>query len=287
MNKRINTKIAKIATITSQKGGAGKTAITSLLARYLAEIEDKTVLVIDFDGRGGITSLLHKDPVTSQTPSIVEILSIANQRHDPKECFDQALIHTRLESHKGWMKNGGAIYLIPSRPDLDNILPSMQQNILRAVLYSLQLPENYIVLIDSGPDRINVRMAIAASDVVFIPMKLSKQDVHPTIETVRTIFAEQKKRKNPIWGGFIINQDIKTQREEIYIQKYRELYKKLINETGLNSVNEDLFIFLRESRIINSGKHLNWPMREIFMETSRQIASTIHKIPNTDLGDYT
>ncbi len=286
MTTRMNTKIAKIATIISQKGGAGKTAITSLLARYLAEIEDRTVLVVDFDGRGGITSLLHKDPVTSQTPSIVEVLLETNQYQEPRDSFTQALIHTHLEDQRGWMKNGGAICLIPSRPDLDNILPSMHKNILRAALCSLQLPENYIVLIDSGPDSINVRMAIAASDVVFIPMKLSKQDVHPTIETVKTIYDEQKKRRKTIWGGFIINQDVKTQQEEIYIQKYRDLLKNFKKESGFTSINDDLFIMLRESRIIHHGKHLNWPMREDFMETSRQIASTIHKVKHTDIGEY-
>jgi CO dehydrogenase nickel-insertion accessory protein CooC1 len=37
-------KRAKIITITSRKGGVGKTAITSLLARYFTEVEGKKVL---------------------------------------------------------------------------------------------------------------------------------------------------------------------------------------------------------------------------------------------------
>ena len=282
----MNTKIAKIVTITSKKGGAGKTAITSLLARYLAEIENRTVLVIDFDGRGGITSLFHKDPVTRQTPSIVEIILETNQRQVPEESFSQALIHTKLETRKSWGKNKGSIYLIPSRPDLDHVLPGKSKYILGAALCSLELPEEYIILIDSGPDSINVQMSIAAADVVFVPMKLSKQDVHPTIETVKSIFNEQKNKRKTIWGGFIINQDVKTQREETYLKKYRELYKKFKMESGLNSINDDLFILLRESRIIRSGNHLVWPMRDDFLESSSQIASTIHKAQNTDIGEF-
>ncbi len=70
----MKTNRAKVVTITSRKGGAGKTAITSLLARYLVEIENRKVLVVDFDGRGGITSLFNHKPVTATTPSIVELL---------------------------------------------------------------------------------------------------------------------------------------------------------------------------------------------------------------------
>ena len=282
----MNTKIAKVVTITSRKGGAGKTAITSLLARYLAEIENKKVLVVDFDGRGGITSLLHKEPVTRQTPSIVEIILETNQRQVPKESFSQALIHTKLETRKSWRKNRGSIYLIPSRPDLDHVLPGKSKYILGAALCGLELPEDYIILIDSGPDSINVQMSIAAADVVFVPMKLSKQDVHPTIETFKTIFQEQKDKGKVIWGGFIINQDIKTQREEYYLENYRGLFKRFEKESGLSSIKDDLFILLRESRIIRSGNHLVWPMREDFLEPSRQIASTIHKAQNTDIGEF-
>ena len=282
----MTAKIAKIVTITSRKGGAGKTAITSLMARYLAEIENRTVLVVDFDGRGGITSLLHKEPVTSQTPTIVEMILEANQLWELSDSFSQALIHTKLETRKGWRKNNGSIYLIPSRPDLDEALPDKNPNILRAVLNSLQLPEDYIVLIDSGPDSINVQMSIVAADVVFIPMKLSRQDVHPTIETVKTIFHEQKIKRKTIWGGFIINQDVKTQREETYLENYRGLFKRFEKESGLKSIKDDLFILLRESRIIQSGNHLVWPMREDFLESSRQIASIIHKAQNTDIGEF-
>jgi len=282
----MNTKIAKVVTITSRKGGAGKTAITSLLARYLAEIENKKVLVVDFDGRGGITSLLHKEPVTRQTPSIVEIILETNQHQVPKESFSQALIHTKLETRKNWRKNRGSIYLIPSRPDLDHVLPGNSKYILGAALCGLELPEDYIILIDSGPDSINVQMSIAAADVVFVPMKLSKQDVHPTIETFKTIFQEQKDKGKVIWGGFIINQDIKTQREEYYLENYRGLFKRFEKESGLSSITDDLFILLRESRIIRSGNHLVWPMREDFLESSRQIASTIHKAQNTDIGEF-
>lgn len=282
----MNTKIAKIVTITSRKGGAGKTAITSLLARYLAEIENKKVLVVDFDGRGGITSLLYKEPVTRQTPSIVEIILETNQRQVPKESFSQALIHTKLETRKSWRKNRGSIYLIPSRPDLDHVLPGKSKYILGAALCGLELPEDYIILIDSGPDSINVQMSIAAADVVFVPMKLSKQDVHPTIETFKTIYQEQKEKGKVIWGGFIINQDIKTQREEYYLENYRGLFKRFEKESGLSSINDDLFILLRESRIIRSGNHLVWPMRDDFLESSSQIASTIHKAQNTDIGEF-
>ena len=50
---------AKVVAIASLKGGSGKTSLTSLLARYYAETENKQVLVVDFDSGAGLTSLLY------------------------------------------------------------------------------------------------------------------------------------------------------------------------------------------------------------------------------------
>ena len=86
------TKLAKIITVTSRKGGVGKTAITSLLARYFTEVEGKKVLVVDFDARGGITSLLYKKPVKTSDTHIAELLLAADQQDNIKDAYDQAVV---------------------------------------------------------------------------------------------------------------------------------------------------------------------------------------------------
>ncbi len=98
---------AKIITILSRKGGAGKTAITSLMARYFAEIEAKDVLIIDFDGRGGLTSLFHHEPVTNTSSSIVELILQANQRLNINDLFFQSVLQIENSITSKWKKNRG------------------------------------------------------------------------------------------------------------------------------------------------------------------------------------
>ena len=100
---------ALVVKIASLKGGVGKTAITSLLARYLSEIEGKQVLVVDFDGRGGITSLLHDEPLTENRQTIVDMLLVASEGIDPYEVFSQAIIEANLSKKYGWEDNGGSL----------------------------------------------------------------------------------------------------------------------------------------------------------------------------------
>lgn len=273
----MNTKRAKIISITSLKGGAGKTAITSILARYFTEIEGKQVLVVDFDGRGGITSLFNHEPVTATTPSIVELLLQANQQLSLDDLFSQTVIPIENNDTLSWNKNGGRLYLIPSKPFLDDILIGRKPILLKTVLHNLRFSQECIILIDSGPDKKNIEMSIVAADIVFVPMILGKQDVHPTIETIRSIFDEQENNGKPILGGLIINRAGKTQWEDFYISTYQNLIDLLKNNSGLLTMNEDFFIELKQSRIIQRGKHLSWSWRNDTLKTARQIAAVIQK----------
>lgn len=273
----METNRAKIVTITSRKGGAGKTAITSLLARFLVEIENRKVLVIDFDGRGGITSLFHHDPITATTPSIVELLVEATQQKDLTEIISASTIKINTNSNFNWEENSGALYLLPSKPTLDDFLSQGNLNLLRTAINNLNLPQEYIILIDSGPDHQNIKMVIAASDIVFVPMILSKQDVHPTIETLGSIFREQESSGKAVLGALIVNRVGDTQWEESYITNYRKLLNKYRNDSHLNTLKEDWFIRLKQSRIIQRGKHLSWSWRDDILESVNQIAEVIHK----------
>lgn len=273
----MTTKIVKIITITSRKGGAGKTAITSLLARYLVEIENKKVLIVDFDGRGGITSLFHHDPITATTPSIVELLMEAAQQRDLTEIFSQATIQINTNSNFNWEDNGGTLYLLPSKPILDDFLIRRNTTLLRTALNNLSLTQECIILIDSGPDHQNIKMAVAASDIVFVPMILSKQDVHPTVETLISILREQKSSGNAVLGALIVNRVGNTQWENYYITNYQKLLEKHVNNSSLNYIKKDWFIRIKQSRIIQRGKHLSWSWRDDILDSAKQIAEVIHE----------
>jgi chromosome partitioning protein len=187
MNKR-----AKVVAITSLKGGSGKTSLTSLLARYYAETENKQVLVVDFDSGAGMTSLLHNHVAKDGTPSILEVLQDVKHYSDPRETFSRAVIHTELEKSKGWKKNTGAIFLLPCKPALDDFLRGNTRNLLNAAISHLGLSDDYIILVDSGPEKVNVIMAVGCADVVFIPTRIRPQYVQPSIYTLQPIMDFQK-----------------------------------------------------------------------------------------------
>ena len=279
MNKR-----AKIITITSKKGGVGKTAVTSLLARYLTEVEGKKVLVVDFDGRGGITSLLNHKTIGKDDMSIAEMLLVAEQQGNVQDAYDQTVIETGLENSKNWDDNGGSLYLIPSKPALDSIIPELDPALLKTLLHNLEIPDDYLILIDTGSDNRCVVMGIAAADIVFMPMLLSRQDVHPTIETLRTVFNTQKINGGAVLGGLIVNQSGGTKWEQGYIDKYIQLFDRFQHDSKLMSATDSLFIELDQSRIIKKGAFLDWSLRDDFLKTAHAMASAVNAVEIADYG---
>ncbi len=269
---------AKIVTITSRKGGVGKTVSTSLLARYFAEVEGKKVVVIDFDGRGGITSVLHNKTIQDQELSISEILITAFEQGDVRDVFRHALIDTGLTKSKHWQDNGGTLYLLPAKPSLDNILVGKNSSLLRIALHNLGLSDDYIVLVDTGSDSNSVLIGVGAADVVFLPLKFSRQDVHPAVETLRTIIMEQKGNGTAALGGLIVNQAGNAKWEQEYINKYAQLFENFKKKTGLASSSDDLFIHLNHSRLVQRGAYLDWSFRETFYETAKKMAEAVHAV---------
>jgi len=273
----MKTHRAKIVTILSRKGGAGKTAITSIIARYFVEVERKNVLIVDFDGRGGITSLFHHEPVTSATPSIVELLHQVNQQASIDDLISETVIPIENRITSKWKKKRGRLFLLPSKPMLDAVLIGINPGLLRTILYDLRLTQEYIVLIDSGPDSKNIEMGIKAADLVFVPMILGKQDVHPTVETIRSIIKQQEINHKPIFGGLIINRAGQTQWEDSYISLYQDLINLIKKDSGLITTDKDIFLDLKQSRIIQRGKHLSWSWRNDHLITAKEIAEIVHR----------
>ena len=272
------TKRAKIVTVTSRKGGVGKTAITSLLARYFTEVEGKKVLVVDFDARGGISSLLYKKPINNDDMSIAEMLLVADQQKNIQDAYAQTVVETGLEKNKNWEDNGGSLYLLPSKPALDNVLPDKDPALLKTLLHDLDLTDEYVILIDTGPNNECVVMGTGAADVVFLPLHLSRQDVHPTIETLRTIFKKQKESGNAVLGGLVVNQTGETMWEQDYIDKYILLLDRFQHKSKLMSATDSLFIKLGQSRIIRRGAFLDWSFREDFLKTAQAMAAAVNAV---------
>ena len=242
--------------------------------------------MVDFDGRGGITSLLNKNTVGigKDDMSIAEMLLVAEQQGSVRDAYDQTVIDTGLENSKYWDDNGGSLYLIPSKPSLDSIIPESDPDLLRTLLHDLEIPDDFIVLIDTGSDNHCVVMGIAAADIVFLPMLLSRQDVHPTIETLRTVFNAQKRNGGAVLGGMIVNQSGGTEWEQGYIDRYIQLFDRFQHESKIMSATDSLFIELSQSRIIKKGTFMDWSLRESFLKTAQTMAYAVNAVEIAEYG---
>ena len=263
---------AKVVAIVSLKGGSGKTSLTSLLARYYAEVEGNNVLVVDFDSGAGLTSLLYGEYISEEETTIVEVLRDVLEYVDPRETFQNAIIQTRTLYGE---EDEGSIFLLPSKPALDNLLARTNRNLLNAAIGMLDLPDDYIILIDSGPNAVNVRNAIESADVLFIPFQFSRQDAFPAIDTLINVIQSQKENGLPYFGGWVYIQAIKTQWETHYLANIKEAYKKTRYSTSILCPNQDPFIHMKPSRVIHRGVHMSWSIRDELFDPIREMVAVI------------
>ncbi len=265
---------AKIVAIVSLKGGSGKTSLTSLLARYYAEVEGKQVLAVDYDSGAGLTSLLYDQYLGQETFSIVEVLQDLMRFVNPIESYQQALIHTGLP----YIQNSqGSIYLLPSKPALNHLLARCNRNLLNKFIGLLGLPADHIILIDSGPYTVNVRHAIEAADVAFIPFQFSRQDAFPAIDTLSYVIQSQQDKDRPYLGGWVYIQDLKTYWEQHYLENVKEVFRDIRNSTRVMCPSKDPFIKMKPSRIIHRGVHMSWSIRDDLFDPIRKMADMVSR----------
>jgi len=263
---------AKVVAIVSLKGGSGKTSLTSLLARYYAEVEGNNVLVVDFDSGAGLTSLLYGEYISEEETTIVEVLRDVLEYVDPRETFQKAIIQTRTLYGE---EDEGSIFLLPSKPALDNLLARTNRNLLNAAIGMLDLPDDYIILIDSGPNAVNVRNAIESADVLFIPFQFSRQDAFPAIDTLNHVLQCQREKDLPCFGGWVYIQAISTQWEKHYLANVKEAYQEIRYSNRIMCPTEDPFIQMKPSRIIHRGVHMTWSIRDELFDPIREMAALV------------
>ena len=270
---------AKVISFASRKGGVGKTVCTGLMARYFTEVEGKNVVVIDLDGRGGVTSLLANVSAGKEGLSISEVIQAAGNQRNFQDVFRQSIFDTGLSKNKYWSDNRGQLFLLPSKPNLETVLSNNHSSLLEVIIRNTPLPSDMLILIDTGSSQNSVLAGICAADIVFVPLIVSRQDSRPLFYTLSTINVLQKQRgdSSPVMGGLIINQSGDTPREKEYIDAYRLTLDEYRKESNLRCVSEDQFFFLKTSRVIRSGAFLEWPLRKDFYTFAKMLAGTIHK----------
>ncbi|MBN2373290.1 ParA family protein, partial [bacterium] len=149
--------MSKIISFCNQKGGVGKTTSVINLGAYLA-LNDKKVLIVDFDPQGNTTSGLGIDKSSLLASSYELILEKANP--------NQIILSTSVDN----------LRLIPSNLNLTGAEVELvgvvgRETCLKRALADIVEPFDYI-LIDSPPSlgllTVNV---LCAADSVIIPIQ--------------------------------------------------------------------------------------------------------------------
>lgn len=150
--------MAKIITVTNQKGGVGKTTTVINLGASLAAAEKKTLL-IDLDPQGNAGSGLGINKASLQDKTIYNVLV-------QEKKMSEVILHTELEG----------LDIVPSNQDLigaevELVTEIARETKLKAALEEVQLNYDY-VLIDCPPSLGLLTVnALTASDSYLVPMQ--------------------------------------------------------------------------------------------------------------------
>lgn len=208
--------MAKIISIINNKGGAGKTATTSVLSEILASLGNQ-ILLVDLDGQCNLT-MIFRTYKEIQEKSIRNIFSerIRN-REKVKECIQ----HTDIEG----------IDIIPA-DSLHSGTPALLDSeqigntsiILKRALDSIKNDYDFI-LIDNAPasNKLTVN-SMLASDYILCPAKselLSYEGVINTLKNIRAVQDDYMHDSLKFLGIFLVATEPNTNVHKEMAEQYR------------------------------------------------------------------
>jgi chromosome partitioning protein len=166
--------VTRIYTLANQKGGVGKTTTAINLGAYLAQF-DQRVLMVDLDPQANATACLGVDKRTVQGSTYEALLN-----GDAPASY--ILFNERLQ-----------LSLLPSSPalagaEVELVAESNREFLLRAALASLNGKYDYI-LIDCPPSLglLTVNGLVAAKDGVLVPVQCEYLALEGLGQLTRTI----------------------------------------------------------------------------------------------------
>lgn len=164
-----------IVTVTSMKGGVGKTTIAAMLARYLSLQSKKEILVIDMDPQGGASSLLLGGRI--DPPTLVDILQMEAEGLPGGELLRQSARRSRHDE---------GIHVVPGHAGLAGFANSDPPlDCLKNAIESAALAGDAVQIVDTGTHPALVAMGIIAADLLLVPVMFSQQTARPTINTLK------------------------------------------------------------------------------------------------------
>lgn len=179
---------AKVITFHSYKGGTGKSFLSLNTAAYLAKVERKKVIVLDYDFRA--PTLYHKFQ-----PNLTKV-HFLNEFLDGKYSIDDMIFDQTFFLHNGEKVDYSfnVAYASPKSRDIQEMqmkTRQWQQKALTILMGGLlQIKDNYdIIIIDSSPgityDSLN---AMSSSDAVILVATPDMVDVQGTVDMSSEIY---------------------------------------------------------------------------------------------------
>ncbi len=207
----------KTIAIANQKGGVGKTAVTSNLGFGLAR-EGKRVLVIDADPQGNLTSCLGIDHVDELDYTLASY-------------FEHEINEDPIEPTDYILHNNEGVDILPCNIRLAGLDYKMmnalsREHLLESFIQRLEDQYDY-VLVDCSPSlnivTINV---LTAADSVIIPVEASYLSMAGLQQLLLTIGQTKKKlNKKLSVAGIVLNKvNTRTNHESGIIASLRDAY---------------------------------------------------------------
>ena len=213
--------MAKVITVTNQKGGVGKTTTSINLAFYLAKSGEK-VLLIDFDPQGNASSGLGVDKRTLEK-SMCDVM------------LGEAELADVIQVPNSKIKN---LSLAPTTPELANVEAQMVEfedkfRILKKAIATVRDDYDYIV-IDSPPSLSLLTVNnMTAADYLLLPVQAefyALEGVAQLLESMNLV----KKALNPklkLIGVLVTMYDRRTALSSQVLAEVKRYFKDKVFET--------------------------------------------------------
>ena len=164
--------------ICSNKGGVGKTTVSTLLAAYTAKHTEKKILLIDADHNRGSSSVFF----SNREPEHSIFEAFQSYSEDP---YDTVAVSEAMK--KAVVKADGYenLFILQSSRKLAQITAlGLEAEALKDIIETAHFDRYALVIIDSGTVPVIVSMCVTACDRILIPMMMSQQCVGPTRNTI-------------------------------------------------------------------------------------------------------